>query len=113
MAAVLVRDIPDYPQAGVVFRDITPLLGDAEAFGGPIDELVDRFIDVAVDRVVGIEARGSSSPLRSPTGSGRLRPGAQGRQAAVGRRPRGVRARVRHATSWRSTATPSTPTSAS
>jgi adenine phosphoribosyltransferase len=53
-----VRDIADYPQAGVVFRDITPLLGNAAAFGRAIDDLVTRFHDVAVDRVVGIESRG-------------------------------------------------------
>ncbi len=54
----LVRDVPDFPQAGVTFRDITPLLGNGEAFRRAIDELADRFIDVEVDRVVGIEARG-------------------------------------------------------
>jgi adenine phosphoribosyltransferase len=53
-----VRDIADYPQPGVVFRDITPLLGNAAAFGRAIDDLVTRFHDVAVDRVVGIESRG-------------------------------------------------------
>jgi adenine phosphoribosyltransferase len=54
----LVRDIGDYPTEGVMFRDITPLLGDAEAFHRSIDELVRRFRNVAVDRVLGIEARG-------------------------------------------------------
>src|SRR5688572_30107715 len=54
----LIRDIPDYPKPGVTFRDITPLLGDADGFQRSIDELVERFADVAVDRVLGIEARG-------------------------------------------------------
>jgi adenine phosphoribosyltransferase len=54
----LVRDIPDWPERGVTFRDITPLLGNAEAFHQAVDELADRFADVDVDRVVGIEARG-------------------------------------------------------
>jgi len=54
----LVRDIPDYPTAGVTFRDITPLLADAEGFKRSIDELVARFADVQVDRVLGMEARG-------------------------------------------------------
>ena len=54
----LVRDIPDYPVPGVTFRDITPLLGDAEGFSTSINELVSRFADVAVDRVLGMEARG-------------------------------------------------------
>jgi adenine phosphoribosyltransferase len=54
----LVRAIPDYPQAGVTFRDITPLLGDGDVFAAAIDALVERFADTGVDRVVGIEARG-------------------------------------------------------
>ena len=53
-----IRDIADYPIPGVVFRDITPLFGDAEGFGKSITELVHRFGDVPVDRVLGIEARG-------------------------------------------------------
>src|SRR5688500_14100547 len=54
----LVRDISDYPQPGVTFRDITPLLGDADAFRRAIDELAGRFAGEEVDRVAGIEARG-------------------------------------------------------
>jgi adenine phosphoribosyltransferase len=54
----LVRAIPDYPQPGVTFRDITPLLGDGDVFAAAIDALVERFADTGVDRVVGIEARG-------------------------------------------------------
>jgi adenine phosphoribosyltransferase len=54
----LVRDIVDYPTPGVTFRDITPLLGDPEAFARSVNELVDRFVDVPVDRVLGVEARG-------------------------------------------------------
>ena len=53
-----VRAIADYPQAGVTFRDITPLLGDAEAFRKAVDELAAPFEDLEVDRVVGVEARG-------------------------------------------------------
>jgi adenine phosphoribosyltransferase len=53
-----VRAIADYPQPGVTFRDITPLLGDAAAFGRMIDDFVDRFNDVEASRVVGIESRG-------------------------------------------------------
>ena len=53
-----VRAIADYPQPGVTFRDITPLLGEAAAFGRMIDDLVARFDDVEVSRVVGIESRG-------------------------------------------------------
>jgi adenine phosphoribosyltransferase len=51
-----VRDVPDYPQPGVLFKDITPLLGDADAFGDVIEALAAVF--GPVDKVVGIEARG-------------------------------------------------------
>lgn len=54
----LVRDIADYPVDGVMFRDITPLLGSGEGFGVAIDQLVERFADLEIDRVIGIEARG-------------------------------------------------------
>ncbi len=53
-----IRAIEDYPQAGVTFRDITPLLGNEAAFGRAIDDLVTKFHDVSVDRVVGVESRG-------------------------------------------------------
>jgi adenine phosphoribosyltransferase len=53
-----VRDIDDYPQAGVTFRDITPLLGNAATFRRAVDELAEPFRSFAVDRVVGVEARG-------------------------------------------------------
>ena len=53
-----VRAIEDYPQPGVTFRDITPLLGNEAAFGRAIDDLVTKFHDVSVDRVVGVESRG-------------------------------------------------------
>jgi adenine phosphoribosyltransferase len=53
-----IRAIADYPEPGVTFRDITPLLGDAAAFGRAVDDLVTRFHDVDVDRVVGVESRG-------------------------------------------------------
>lgn len=53
-----VRDIPDYPQPGVVFKDITPLLADAEAFAFVIDNLASPFEDLGIDKVLGVEARG-------------------------------------------------------
>jgi adenine phosphoribosyltransferase len=54
----LVRDIPDHPQPGVIFKDITPLLGDAEAFRFAIDGIAAPFAESDVSHVVGIEARG-------------------------------------------------------
>jgi adenine phosphoribosyltransferase len=53
-----VRDIQDYPTSGVTFRDITPLLGDATTFAAAVNGLVEEFSGSAVDRVVGVEARG-------------------------------------------------------
>ena len=53
-----IRSIPDYPRPGIVFRDITTLLGNAHAFRSAVDELVRPWKDVKVDRVAGIEARG-------------------------------------------------------
>jgi adenine phosphoribosyltransferase len=51
-----VRDVPDYPKPGVVFKDITPLLGDSDAFGDVVEAMAATF--GPVDKVVGIEARG-------------------------------------------------------
>jgi adenine phosphoribosyltransferase len=53
-----IRDIPDFPSPGIVFKDITPLLGDPQTFGLVIDLLAQRYIGRHVDRVVGVEARG-------------------------------------------------------
>ena len=54
----LVRDIVDYPEPGVTFRDITPVLGNGPAFSAAIDSLHDGFADAAIDRIVGVESRG-------------------------------------------------------
>ena len=68
----LVRDIPDFPEKGVTFRDITPLLGDAEGFTKSITELVHRFEAIPVDRVLGMEARGFiiAAPVAYRIGAG-------------------------------------------
>jgi adenine phosphoribosyltransferase len=54
----LVRDIPDYPSPGILFKDITPVLADADAFAAVVDALVDQHAPRTIDKVVGIEARG-------------------------------------------------------
>ena len=54
----LIRDVPDFPTPGIMFKDITPLLDDADAFRWAADELADRFSHTPADRVVGVEARG-------------------------------------------------------
>src|SRR5215218_2764924 len=53
-----IRTIPDYPKPGIMFRDITTLLGDARAFRRAVDELVQPWAGSKVEKVAGIEARG-------------------------------------------------------
>jgi len=68
----LVRDVPDHPQAGVVFKDITPLLADADAFRFAIEALAEPFARLTVTHVVGIEARGFivAAPVAHQLGAG-------------------------------------------
>jgi adenine phosphoribosyltransferase len=53
-----IRSIPDYPSPGIIFRDITTLLGNARAFRRAVDELVQPWAGNKIDKVAGIEARG-------------------------------------------------------
>src|ERR1700741_3538260 len=53
-----IRNVPDFPKAGIQFKDITPLLADARLFAGTIDLLINNFKPGSVDAVVGIDARG-------------------------------------------------------
>lgn len=74
--SALIRDVPDFPEPGVVFKDITPLLADHDAFSATIEELaaVGRDGDgkAAVDKVVGMEARGFilAAPVALALGAG-------------------------------------------
>ena len=54
----LIYDLPDYPEPGVTFKDITPLLADADGFAAMIDEIADHFKDKGITKVVCPEARG-------------------------------------------------------
>ena len=65
-----IRDVPDYPQPGVLFKDITPLLGDPAALRAVVDALAGEF--GPVDKVAGIEARGFilAAPVAYRTGAG-------------------------------------------
>jgi adenine phosphoribosyltransferase len=56
--AAAIRSIPDYPKPGIIFRDITTLLGDARAFRRAVDELVQPYVGLKVDKIAGMEARG-------------------------------------------------------
>jgi len=53
-----IRTIPDYPKPGILFRDITTLLGNARAFRRAVDELVHPYAGLKIDKIAGIEARG-------------------------------------------------------
>jgi len=68
----LIRDVPDFPQEGIVFKDITPLLANEIAFSTVIDLIVVHFGRGNVDKVVGIEARGFilASPVAYHFGAG-------------------------------------------
>jgi len=53
-----IRTVPDFPQPGILFRDITPILADAELFRQVIDLLAEKTVDFGAEKVVGIDARG-------------------------------------------------------
>jgi len=53
-----IRDIPDFPQKGIMFRDLTPLMGDADALAFAVNELSKQFRTDRIDKIVGVEARG-------------------------------------------------------
>ena len=55
---VAIRNVPDFPQPGIQFKDITPVLGDARLFAGAIDLMAARHADAGIDACVGIDARG-------------------------------------------------------
>jgi adenine phosphoribosyltransferase len=67
-----VRDVPDFPKPGIIFKDITPLLADPVAFSTVVDLIVVRFGRGNVDKVCGIEARGFivASPVAYHFGAG-------------------------------------------
>ena len=54
----LIVDIPDYPEPGVVFKDITPLIADPQGFSAVVDSIAEHFMGRGVTKVVGAEARG-------------------------------------------------------
>lgn len=56
--ARLIRDVPDFPNPGILFKDITPLLGDAAALAETVERLAEPWVGKGVTKVVGIESRG-------------------------------------------------------
>src|SRR3954464_8727515 len=81
-----IRTIPDYPKPGILFRDITTLLGDARAFRRAVDELVHPWAGNKIDKVAGIEARGF------------ILGGAVAHQVSAGFKPRRKRGKLPHTT---------------
>jgi len=67
-----IRDVPDFPKPGIVFKDITPVLSNGRHFAAVIDALEARWGDQRVDKVVGIESRGFvfAAPLAYALGAG-------------------------------------------
>ncbi|MDP9071799.1 MAG: adenine phosphoribosyltransferase [Actinomycetota bacterium] len=67
-----IRDVVDFPRPGVVFKDVTPLLADVDAFRFSVDTLAGHFAGAGVDKVVGIEARGFivAAPVAHGLGAG-------------------------------------------
>ncbi len=70
--ASYIRDVPDFPEPGIVFKDITPLLAHGDIFGEALDAMAAPYADEHVDVVVGIEARGFifGAPLARRFGAG-------------------------------------------
>jgi adenine phosphoribosyltransferase len=68
----LIRDIPDYPKPGIIFKDITPLLADARAFAECTERLAEPFRDALITHVVAIESRGFilGAPVAQHLGAG-------------------------------------------
>ncbi len=67
-----IRDIPNFPKPGIVFKDITPLLADGELFNQTVDVLAERYRSQKIDTVLGIESRGFiiGAPLAYKLGAG-------------------------------------------
>jgi len=70
--AALIRDVPDFPVEGILFKDITTLLQDADAFREAVDALASRYADREIGQVVAIESRGFllGAPLAYKLGAG-------------------------------------------
>lgn len=67
-----IRDVPDFPEKGIIFKDITPLLQDGKVFGDTIQAMADRFRNQHIDAVTAIEARGYilGAPVAAALGVG-------------------------------------------
>jgi adenine phosphoribosyltransferase len=67
-----IRDVPDFPKPGILFKDITPVLNDPALFAAVVEELVARYAPMRIDRVAAMESRGFifGAPLAARIGAG-------------------------------------------
>ena len=67
-----IRDVPDFPKPGILFKDITPILGDPALFAEVIDELASRYQSMRIDKIAAMESRGFifGAPLAPRIGAG-------------------------------------------
>lgn len=68
----LIRDVPDFPKKGIIFKDITPLLADGPVFAETIKELAEKYRDRGIRKVLGVESRGFllAAPIAVELGAG-------------------------------------------
>ena len=68
----LIVDIPDYPEPGVIFKDVTPLVSNAQGLAACVDAISDHFLGRGITKVIGSEARGFliGAPVASRLGAG-------------------------------------------
>jgi len=68
----IIRDVPDFPKKGIVFKDITPLLADPSAFGELVKHFAGQYRNAGITKVLGIEARGFllAAPIATELGAG-------------------------------------------
>lgn len=68
----LIRDVPDFPEPGVLFKDITPVLGNADVLAEIVEALADPYRDLGITKVAGIESRGFilATPVATALGAG-------------------------------------------
>ncbi len=68
----IIRDVPDFPKKGIIFKDITPLLADPSAFGEIVKHFAGQFRNAGITKVLGIEARGFllAAPIATELGAG-------------------------------------------
>ena len=94
----IIRDIPDFPKKGIIFKDITTLLQDAQSYQRMIDLISHRYVGEHIDKVVGVEARGFIIGRRRPgvqTWRG-SRAGPQAGQTPLRNLQQDLPARIRH-----------------